>query len=405
MRHAAAVLPARRRPPFARGVAVLSVLAALGAGAGPAGAQGVPAASSAGAPASSDPAVSGDPAVGEARDELDRARRLREELSADLDVAAEEFERAQAHHLRLVDERAGAEEALSRAEDDIAAARAAFAERVTDAYRHPEPELALSEAVLVAPDAGTALHRAALLETVRVHDARREDAEAARTRAAQRLRQRRILDAGTAGAAADVRGRADALAEAIADADARIADARANLADAEEEARQREAARRAAEERRAEEQRRAASAAGRAAATPPPAVGGKVCPVGTPNGFIDSWGFPRSGGRSHQGVDIFAPRGTPLYAVADGTVARLSNGALGGLGLHLVDDAGDRYYYAHLDTIAVARGQRVRAGDVVGTVGNTGNARTTPAHLHWQYHPDGGSPVNPFPLAHALCRG
>lgn len=173
----------------------------------------------------------------------------------------------------------------------------------------------------------------------------------------------------------------------------------ASAARAAEEARRAEAARAAEAARRAE----LVAAARRAA--PPPSVDGKVCPVGIPNGFIDSWGFPRSGGRRHQGVDIFAPLGTPLFAVADGTVQRLTNNTLGGLSVHLVDDSGDRYYYAHLDAFAVAAGTRVKAGDLIGTVGNTGNARTTPPHLHWQFHPGNGPPVNPYSLAHALCRG
>ncbi|HWB70705.1 MAG TPA: M23 family metallopeptidase, partial [Egibacteraceae bacterium] len=129
-----------------------------------------------------------------------------------------------------------------------------------------------------------------------------------------------------------------------------------------------------------------------------------VCPVGAPNGFIDSWGFPRSGGRRHQGVDIFAAYATPLYAVADGTVQRVFRSRLGGLSIDLVDGRGDRYYYAHLSAAQAVAGQRVRAGDVIGANGDSGNARGSPPHLHWQYHPGGGPPVNPYPLARALCR-
>lgn len=121
--------------------------------------------------------------------------------------------------------------------------------------------------------------------------------------------------------------------------------------------------------------------------------------------FIDSWGFPRSGGRTHKGVDMFAAYGMPLYAVADGTVTRVWNNRLGGLSIDLIDDRGDRYYYAHLSAAVATAGQRVRAGDVIGANGDSGNARGTPPHLHWQYHPGNGPPVNPYPLARALCRG
>ncbi len=137
---------------------------------------------------------------------------------------------------------------------------------------------------------------------------------------------------------------------------------------------------------------------------PSTGLDGKVCPVGSPNGFIDSWGFPRPSGRTHEGVDMFAPYGTPLYAVADGVVARVYTNTLGGLAINLVDDDGTMYYYAHLSSASAQSGQRVSAGDVIGAVGTSGNARGTPPHLHWQHHPGGGEPVNPYPLAHALCR-
>ncbi|MGH3664892.1 MAG: M23 family metallopeptidase, partial [Egibacteraceae bacterium] len=137
---------------------------------------------------------------------------------------------------------------------------------------------------------------------------------------------------------------------------------------------------------------------------PPPNIDGKVCPVGTPNGFIDSWGFPRSGGRTHQGVDMFAKYGSPIYAVADGVVDRAYSDSLGGLAIIFVDDHGDKYYYAHMSSLAVRSGQRMTLGAVMGAVGTSGNAAGTPAHLHWQYHPGGGDPVNPTPLATRLCR-
>jgi len=90
------------------------------------------------------------------------------------------------------------------------------------------------------------------------------------------------------------------------------------------------------------------------------------------------WGAPRDGGRrKHEGNDIFAPKGTPLLALTDGKITRVNNGGLGGKTVWLYDaERGLRYYYAHLDEQLVTKGQRVRRGDVVGTVGNTGNART-----------------------------
>ncbi|MGB3800679.1 MAG: M23 family metallopeptidase [Lewinella sp.] len=110
------------------------------------------------------------------------------------------------------------------------------------------------------------------------------------------------------------------------------------------------------------------------------------------------WGDRRSGGaRQHQGNDIFAPRGTPLVAVADGIVRSTKIGGLGGKTVWLRDGEGRglNYYYAHLDSQLVRPGQIVARGDTVGLVGNTGNARTTPPHLHFGIYRNGAR--DPFP--------
>jgi len=107
------------------------------------------------------------------------------------------------------------------------------------------------------------------------------------------------------------------------------------------------------------------------------------------------YGDPRDGGRrEHQGVDIFAPRGTPVLAAEDGRVSRVRNGGLGGKTVWLRDRFGQSLYYAHLDSQAVRRNQEVRRGDTLGFVGNTGNARTTPPHLHFGIYSRGA--YNPF---------
>jgi murein DD-endopeptidase MepM/ murein hydrolase activator NlpD/SH3-like domain-containing protein len=112
------------------------------------------------------------------------------------------------------------------------------------------------------------------------------------------------------------------------------------------------------------------------------------------------FGAPREGGRrSHNGVDIFARRGTPVLAAADGTVRRVEVTNLGGKVVWLRDPARrSSLYYAHLDSQAVRNGQEVRAGDIVGFVGNTGNARTTPPHLHFGIYRRGEGPVDPAPF-------
>lgn len=126
---------------------------------------------------------------------------------------------------------------------------------------------------------------------------------------------------------------------------------------------------------------------------------GLACPVAGPRAFADTWGAPRSGGRSHQGVDVIAPSGTPLVAMESGRIEFRSN-ALGGLTLRLYGNSGTRYYYAHLSRYEGSN-RTVSKGDVVGYVGRTGN--TTTNHLHLQIHPGGGQPINPYPQTRAAC--
>jgi murein DD-endopeptidase MepM/ murein hydrolase activator NlpD len=109
------------------------------------------------------------------------------------------------------------------------------------------------------------------------------------------------------------------------------------------------------------------------------------------------FGDPRDGGvRDHHGVDIFAPRGTPALAVAEATVTRVEVTPRGGKVVWLRDRRGNSLYYAHLDSQRVAAGTTVRPGDTLGFVGNTGNARTTPPHLHFGVYRRGEGPVDPY---------
>lgn len=106
-----------------------------------------------------------------------------------------------------------------------------------------------------------------------------------------------------------------------------------------------------------------------------------------------------AGRRSHHGVDIFAPRGTPVLASSAGRVNRVNVTNLGGKVVWLRDERRNRnLYYAHLDSQFVTRGQEVEVGDTLGFVGNTGNARTTPPHLHYGIYARGEGPIDPFPF-------
>ena len=113
------------------------------------------------------------------------------------------------------------------------------------------------------------------------------------------------------------------------------------------------------------------------------------------------FGDPRAGGqRQHHGVDIFARRGTPVLAAADGRITRVRTGGLGGKTVWQSDRQGHSLYYAHLDSQIARPNQQVQAGDTLGLVGNTGNARTTPPHLHFGIYSSG--PVDPYPYIHNL---
>lgn len=144
-----------------------------------------------------------------------------------------------------------------------------------------------------------------------------------------------------------------------------------------------------------------------------PPVAGYRCPVDGGR-FINDWAFPRPGGRSHEGTDVFAERGVPVLAVAAGTVVGVDDQDahevgelsrdLGGRTVSVLTDTGERWYYAHLEGIAdgLEVGATVAAGQALGELGDSGNARGGAPHLHlgrtWQ-----GSPVNPYPSLAVAC--
>jgi murein DD-endopeptidase MepM/ murein hydrolase activator NlpD len=133
-------------------------------------------------------------------------------------------------------------------------------------------------------------------------------------------------------------------------------------------------------------------------------IHGFVFPVGDPHSFGDSFGAPRMMGseyeHAHQGTDIMAPFDTPLVACERGIVTEMGTDVLGGTKLWLKGESGTYYYYAHLKAFAegMQNGDVVEAGDLVGVVGDTGNAKGGAPHLHFEIHPDGGPAVNPYAL-------
>ncbi len=140
--------------------------------------------------------------------------------------------------------------------------------------------------------------------------------------------------------------------------------------------------------------------------TPAPVItDGKACPINAATSFSDTWGAPRSGGRTHKGVDISAVRSAPVVAIETGRISRTSNSSLGGFSIYLTGESGDRYYYAHLEGFAsgIRGGTAVVAGDLIGYNGTSGNAPPWLPHVHFQYAQSGGGWINPYPLVKALC--
>jgi murein DD-endopeptidase MepM/ murein hydrolase activator NlpD len=133
-------------------------------------------------------------------------------------------------------------------------------------------------------------------------------------------------------------------------------------------------------------------------------MGIMFCPVDGPVDFVDSWGAPRSGGRTHKGVDMMAAHGTRTVAPVSGRVEHRGS-SLGGLSWYVYGENGNTYYGTHLQGYANVGVGWVEAGTLIGYVGSSGNASASGPHLHFEIHPGGGSPTNPYPATADACFG
>ncbi len=130
-----------------------------------------------------------------------------------------------------------------------------------------------------------------------------------------------------------------------------------------------------------------------------------VFPVAAPATFSDDWMAAR-GSRFHEGIDIMAARGAPIVAVVSGTIVRIGTTPISGNRFWLRAPNGDEYFYCHMDGFAPAarEGAFVRAGTVLAYNGDTGDAKGTTPHLHFEIHPGGGGPIRPYPLVSSWPR-
>lgn len=128
---------------------------------------------------------------------------------------------------------------------------------------------------------------------------------------------------------------------------------------------------------------------------------GRVCPVDVLS-IGDGWGADR-GSRSHMGIDLMDKRGEPIRAVEDGRINRTKKQSNGSLQIILQGKSGSMFYYGHMDEVLVIGGQRVQAGDVIGTMGDTGSPGAV--HLHFEFWRSGGESdaIDPRPLIDRIC--
>lgn len=374
--------------------------------------------------------------------QLQRARAERAAIQQELDGVVAAYDQAQAKLARTESSIATNQRLLEDAEARQETARSRLSERAGTMYK--QGPVTLFHFLLGSESIADFGRRMVLLEGAAKQDALVLD-EAARTRSeylqllevleSEEQEQQALISAmtGQTQSIGDSFARAQALESQLAqDRSAAVQAAeRERAARAAEEARQREegearaaAARRAAEAEAAEaaeaerlqqqEAARQATPSPSPSPSPTPAAqaspsppsggsGGMACPVDGPHSFTDTFGAPRSGGRSHQGVDMFAPMRTPVAAIVDGTVLRRNSSPLGGLALYLRGSNGNEYFYAHLAGYTdVAVGAAVKAGDHLGFVGDTGNARGGPPHLHFEVRTSSGI-VNPTPVVRRAC--
>ena len=318
-----------------------------------------------------------------------------QQKSDHLDALAGE---AAARHNAALDavEQARADAAASRRE--LVRSRAALilsrqqlSERLVALYRHPDP--GLLEVVITSGSLSDLVTEGEALRSAAGSDARMVSAVRARRAQLIRAQDRLARAITTAQQQERVVAREAARVKALARAE------RAHLDQAKGALRAELRSRQAGTDR---------AAASVGATDPVLAAPGTepVFPVAAPTTFSDDWLQSRPGGRVHEGIDLVSTMGAPLVATVSGTILRPGNTPRSGIRLWIRGNNGDEYFYCHLSRFAanVRDGLPVKAGDVVGYVGMTGDAQGTVPHLHFEIHPGGGGPIRPYPLVSSWPR-